>query len=349
MVKKNANEKRKATEYIYEWYKNLIFNKKVAETKDIRKITKWQKAGKYLTKISYFAETSNKPSLRVVRRFVPLLLHRWNGGGEDAELEENRLYAVKLINANRCIEEKMTELDDKIAKTLINKIQFREVRNFLKDIHIEVEKKVTHDRSLSIGEEDGMKWNSFEIILFYLQTKPEYFARLMSKYGVNALSDLFRKCEMRLMIEKPNDDSALAIRKAISKFIEYSVLHFVYGIGKYWLNSLNYAITKINAISKWNFIKFIMQNPPVYSYNTEDEEWDRYGPYKPVLHITLRQLHVILQRFQNDLNEIIPKNSRLNGFITDTLLPDDNMEQYVTLHLHPFISDEIGNHDELFS
>ncbi|KAL3999112.1 hypothetical protein ACH3XW_17825 [Acanthocheilonema viteae] len=79
---------------------------------------------------TFMNETSNKPSLRVVRRFVLLLLHRWNGGGEDAELEENRLYAVKLINANRCIEEKMTELDDKIAKTLINKIQFRVVINW---------------------------------------------------------------------------------------------------------------------------------------------------------------------------------------------------------------------------
>ncbi|VDP22037.1 unnamed protein product [Onchocerca flexuosa] len=45
-----------------------------------------------------------------------------------------------------------------------------------------------------IDKEDETKWNSYEIIFFYLQTKLEYFARLMSKYGKdpNVLSDLFR-------------------------------------------------------------------------------------------------------------------------------------------------------------
>lgn len=31
---------------------------------------------------------------------------------------------------------------------------------------------------------------------------------------------------LNVIIEKANENSALAIRKAISKFIEYSVLHF---------------------------------------------------------------------------------------------------------------------------
>ncbi|VDO46993.1 unnamed protein product [Onchocerca flexuosa] len=112
-------------------------------------------------------------------------------------------------------------------------------------------------------------------------------------------------------------------------------------------------MTKINVISKWHFMKFMMQNPPIYSYSNEDEEWDKYGSYKPVLHITICQLCVILQRLQNDVNEfiymhVIPTNSRLNQLITVTLLPNDDIQQYVTLHLHPFISDENDNYDELF-
>uniref|UniRef100_A0A8R1TPA7 Uncharacterized protein n=1 Tax=Onchocerca volvulus TaxID=6282 RepID=A0A8R1TPA7_ONCVO len=47
-----------------------------------------------------------------------------------------------------------------------------------------------------------------------------------------------------------------------------------------------------------------MQNPPIYNYSNQDEEWDKYGSYKPVLHITIRQLRVTLQRFQNDVNEV---------------------------------------------
>uniref|UniRef100_A0A1I7W071 RasGAP_C domain-containing protein n=2 Tax=Loa loa TaxID=7209 RepID=A0A1I7W071_LOALO len=90
-----------------------------------------------------------------------------------------------------------------------------------------------------------------------------------------------------------------------------------------------------------------MRNSPVYRYNIEDEKWDKYGPYRPVLHITMHQLHVTLQMIQNDVNEIIPKNSRLKQFITDTLSPDDKIHQHVTLHLHPFIPDENDNHEEL--
>uniref|UniRef100_A0A0R3RLS0 Uncharacterized protein n=1 Tax=Elaeophora elaphi TaxID=1147741 RepID=A0A0R3RLS0_9BILA len=47
-----------------------------------------------------------------------------------------------------------------------------------------------------------------------------------------------------------------------------------------------------------------MQNSPMYSYTAEDEEWDRYGPFRPVLHITTCQLRVTLQQFQNDINEV---------------------------------------------
>ncbi|MCP9260272.1 hypothetical protein DINM_003641 [Dirofilaria immitis] len=92
-----------------------------------------------------------------------------------------------------------------------------------------------------------------------------------------------------------------------------------------------------------------MQNPPIYNYSIQDEEWDKYGSYRPVLHIRICQLRVTLQRIQNNVNEIIPKNLWLNRFIIDTSLPDDNnMEQYVTLHLHPFIPDENDFYNELF-
>lgn len=51
-------------------------------------------------------------------------------------------------------------------------------------MHIEAQKKVTGDRPLSVvDKEDGMKLSTYEIIFFYLQIKPEYFARLMGKYG----------------------------------------------------------------------------------------------------------------------------------------------------------------------
>ncbi|CAG9529724.1 unnamed protein product [Cercopithifilaria johnstoni] len=514
MRQKNDNDKEimeRAATKIQQWWKKRLFWKNFEELK-----------------------RSDKPSLRVVRRLIPLLLHRWNDGREDKELEENRLYAIKLINANRYLEEKMIDLNDKIAKLSINEIQFQDLQNSLKNIITEAERKVTADKLLSVDKKDRMKLNRYEIIFFYLQTEVEYLARLMGKYSndMNALSDLFRGSvlpvysygmsnrEMSLLAlllakylqeeikqlnnpfdfrnssscvilqiliesytrmelqrlqiaelnqkldyaeyrkkyfnlnpiylfesitgikpknideamsnstvikifndskqflmhwanvyadilfgkvieypdivryiavsarndlkkrfptesdaiiiqaisawlykgcwmnvisaenldvitEKSKEYPALAFRKTISKFIEYSILNFGYGAEKYWLNSLNEAITKINAISEWHFMKFIVQNPPVYSYNIEDKEWDKYGPYKPVLHITMHQLRVTLQRLQNDINEVIPQNSRLNRFITDTLLPDDNMEQYVTFHLHPFIPDEIDNNDKL--
>ncbi|EJW74280.1 hypothetical protein WUBG_14812, partial [Wuchereria bancrofti] len=53
-----------------------------------------------------------------------------------------------------------------------------------------------------------------------------------------------------------------------------------------------------------HFIKFIMQNPPVYKYSIDDEKWDKYGPYRPILHLTMCQLHVTLREFKNDVNEV---------------------------------------------
>ncbi|KAM3720799.1 Ras GTPase-activating-like protein [Dirofilaria immitis] len=517
MMRKNENDKKikeKAAIKIQQWWKKRLLSKNFEELK-----------------------ISEKPSLRVVRHFVALLLRTKNDEKEDRELEENRLYAIKLINDNRYLEEKMMDLDDKIAKKSISKIQLTKLLEFLKNIRIEADKRITHDTLSLIDNENRMTWNSYEIILFYLQTKLEYFVRLMGKYGsqLNVLSDLFRisilpiynyginKREMSLLglllakylreeikqlndpidfrnnssyailqiliesygkmesqrlqiaglnqklnhteyrgkyfnlnpislfesitgtkpknideamrnatvvqifndskqflvqwatayaeiifgkiteypdiirymavsarnelrkrfpmrsdtiilesisawlyngcwmkvitatenlnltAEKTNEYSALAIRKAISKFIEYSVLHFGYGNEKYWLNSLNDTITKISVISKWHFKKFVMQNPPIYNYSIQDEEWDKYGSYRPVLHIRICQLRVTLQRIQNNVNEIIPKNLWLNRFIIDTSLPDDNnMEQYVTLHLHPFIPDENDFYNELF-
>uniref|UniRef100_A0A0R3RLR7 Uncharacterized protein n=1 Tax=Elaeophora elaphi TaxID=1147741 RepID=A0A0R3RLR7_9BILA len=43
---------------------------------------------------------------------------------------------------------------------------------------------MTRNRSsLSADKENGVKWNPYEIILFYLQTKLEYFAKLLCKCG----------------------------------------------------------------------------------------------------------------------------------------------------------------------
>lgn len=41
------------------------------------------------------------------------------------ELEENRFHAIKLINVNQYLEDKMMNLDDKIAKISTNRIQLR--------------------------------------------------------------------------------------------------------------------------------------------------------------------------------------------------------------------------------
>uniref|UniRef100_A0A8R1TPM3 Uncharacterized protein n=1 Tax=Onchocerca volvulus TaxID=6282 RepID=A0A8R1TPM3_ONCVO len=162
MKRKDENDKKimeKATIKIQQWWKKQLFLKSLEELK-----------------------TSDKPSLRVVRRFASLLLRTRNDKKEDTELEENRLYAIKLINANRYLEEKMIDLDDKIAKRSISKIQIAE---FLKNIRIEAKEDITRDMLSLIDKKDEMKWNPYEIILFYLQTKLEYFARLMDKYGKN--------------------------------------------------------------------------------------------------------------------------------------------------------------------
>lgn len=42
-----------------------------------------------------------------------------------AELEESRLYAIKLINVNCYLEEKMIDLNDKIAKVSVDKRQLQ--------------------------------------------------------------------------------------------------------------------------------------------------------------------------------------------------------------------------------
>ncbi|VDN95465.1 unnamed protein product [Brugia pahangi] len=44
-----------------------------------------------------------------------------------------------------------------------------------------------------------------------------------------------------------------------------------------------------------------MQNPP---YSIDDEKWKKYESYRPILHLTMCQLHVTLQKFQNDVNEV---------------------------------------------
>ncbi|EJW75078.1 hypothetical protein WUBG_14015 [Wuchereria bancrofti] len=99
----NDNEiAEKAATKIQQWWKKRLFSKNFDELK-----------------------ISDKPSLRVVRQFVSLLLHTRNDETENEELEKNRLYATKLINSNQYLEEKMMDLDDKILKIPINKIEFQ--------------------------------------------------------------------------------------------------------------------------------------------------------------------------------------------------------------------------------
>ncbi|VDN92655.1 unnamed protein product [Brugia pahangi] len=170
----NDNEMKlaKAATKIQQWWKKRLFSKNFEELK-----------------------ISDKPSLRVVRQFISLLLHTQIDETENEELKKNRLYATKLINANEYLKEKMMDLDEKIVQISVNKIQFQELRSLLKNIRMEANDYIAYDKPLSVSDKNDITMKLYEIIFFHLQTKPQYFAKLMGKYSnnPNGLSDLFRK------------------------------------------------------------------------------------------------------------------------------------------------------------
>ncbi|VDM27550.1 unnamed protein product, partial [Toxocara canis] len=128
-------------------------------------------------------------------------------------------------------------------------------------------------------------------------------------------------------------DDDLNKRTAISRFVEFGVINVGYGDDKWYLSSLNEAISSINELAMQLLTPVIAEEEEIYH---QHKYCDVLGKRKPILHISLPQLNVLHRYAKTNIEEMIPKEEdRLRVLIVETQPPNADQELYVTLLLHP--------------
>ncbi|VDD87596.1 unnamed protein product [Enterobius vermicularis] len=137
---------------------------------------------------------SPNPSLRVVRKFVPHLIPSKEDAEKEAEISENKSRVTKLMHVNHRLNDAIRELDNKIGLVVKNRQSLEELME-----HREKVMKATADESItkktSFRKRDQDQWNGFEVVIYHLQTQPEYLTRLIRNYKEKeeVVTDLIRR------------------------------------------------------------------------------------------------------------------------------------------------------------
>uniref|UniRef100_F1KR99 Ras GTPase-activating-like protein n=1 Tax=Ascaris suum TaxID=6253 RepID=F1KR99_ASCSU len=122
-------------------------------------------------------------------------------------------------------------------------------------------------------------------------------------------------------------------RKAISQFIEFGVINIGYGEDKWYLSSLNEAITRINELAMQLLTPVIAEEEEIYQQHKYS---DLLGKRRPILHISLPQLNVLHRYLKTNISEMLPdEKDPLRQLIEKAQSPNADQEIYVTLLLHP--------------
>uniref|UniRef100_A0A915AXX3 Calponin-homology (CH) domain-containing protein n=1 Tax=Parascaris univalens TaxID=6257 RepID=A0A915AXX3_PARUN len=122
-------------------------------------------------------------------------------------------------------------------------------------------------------------------------------------------------------------------RKAISQFIEFGVINIGYGEDKWYLSSLNEAITRINEFAMQLLTPVIAEEEEIYQQHKYS---DLLGKRRPILHISLPQLNVLHRYLKANISEMLPdEKDPLRQLVEKTQPPNADQDVYVTLLLHP--------------
>lgn len=157
---------------------------------------------------SYKAMSSlkNPPSVKMLQEFLHLLDDNDNDYSEEIELERLRLSVVRTIKENQTTESDLSDLDNKIALLVKNRITLEEVSHMTsKKMKAKYNAAEAENANSSFNnlkgqdKETKQKLENYGHLFHLLQTKPEYLAKMMWTMNNKSGGNLSKQLESYVM------------------------------------------------------------------------------------------------------------------------------------------------------
>lgn len=148
--------------------------------------------------------TGQDIDIAAIQNYMHLLDDSENDFNEQVQIERMRKQVVERIRSNQLLESQVTELDNKIALILQNKLSFEDLVRVKGRINAASELK-EEDQTFSTGRSDPFShdayldktlWRRRELyqrMFFILQTEPKYLARLLRLQTASEASEQDRR------------------------------------------------------------------------------------------------------------------------------------------------------------